>query len=399
MKMKTIVAAIATALTCGAVFASTQGLNVIAEQAKVIQRDHAKQIDPEWLKKVSSRGDIFTSAATEIGKQSTEQALASMTPEQELAELDKAEMKGYKYLIFATFNLDKGSLKDILVSASGRSDTAVVFRGIPEGLRIDEGMYRIQEIAKQVDPVPNVILDPTPFKENNVTVAPTLIVRGADGATQAIVKGLHNPNWIQEQVDKGNTGDLGFLGAAELITERDIIEVMQERANAIDWDEKKKGALKRAWGNVSYANLPAAEEDRTRKIAASVRVTEDIKTPDGQFIARAGDVVNPLKVRPFSTAYIVFNPTRKGEIDFVKSLKKETLKEYKNVVFMFSQFEAGEDGWDSFKSLTDTMDAHVYNLVPEVQQRFSIEKTPSLVTADEENFVVKEFKVSVGVEQ
>lgn len=396
MKMKTIVAAIATALACSAAFASTQGLNALAEQAKAIQGDHAKQIDPEWLKKISTRGDVFTDAAAEIGKQSSEQALASMLPDQEIAELDKIEMKGYKYLIFATFNLDDSSLKDILVSASGRSDTAVVFRGIPEGLRIDEGMYRIQEIAKQVEPVPNVILDPTPFKENSVTVAPTLLIRGDDGKTQAIVKGLHNPDWIKEQVEKGNTGDLGFLGKAELITERDIIEVMQERANAIDWDEKKKGALKRAWGNVIYAGLPAATEDRTRKIAASVRVTQDIKTPDGQFIAREGDVVNPLKERPFSTAYIVFNPTRKNEIDFVKSLKEEVLKDYKNVVFMFSQFDAGEDGWESFKDLTDKMDAHVYNLVPEVQQRFSIEKTPTLVTADEENFIVKEFNVVAG---
>ncbi|MDM1717359.1 TrbC family F-type conjugative pilus assembly protein [Thiopseudomonas alkaliphila] len=394
MNKKTIVVAIAMILTCSASFASNQDLNILAEQAKEIQANHAKQIDSQWIEKISSRGNIFEKSAQEISKHSVDQALESMGSDQELADLDKSIMESYRYLIFATFNLDEKSLKDILISASGRDDTAVLFRGIPDGLRIDEGMELIQAIAKQVEPVPNVILDPTPFKENGVTVAPTLLVRDDEGKTIATVKGLHNPDWIQEQVDNGKTGYLGFLGTAEIITERDIIEVMQERANAIDWEEKKKGALTRAWGNVRYAQLPAATEDSTRKIPASVRVTADIKTPDGKYIAKAGDVVNPLKERAFTTAYIVFNPTRKIEIDFVKRLKEKVLEDYKNVVFMFSQFDAGEDGWESFKELTDTMDSHVYNLVPEVMDRFQVERTPTLITADDENFIVKEFKVS-----
>lgn len=393
MKKKALATAIAATLFCS-VLAAKEGVNEIANDAKQIQNNHSKHIDPEWLKTVSTRGDIFKKSATALGKQSADIALASMTDGQEAAEIDKAIMSDYKYLIFASFSLTDAGLKDILISASGREDTAVVFRGVPDGLRIDEGMYKLQEIAKQVEPAPNVILDPTPFKENNITVVPTMIVRGEDKQTIAIVKGLHNPDWIQEQVDAGKIGDLGFLGTAELIAERDIIEVMQERANAIDWDAKKEGALKRAWGQVKYADLPPAKTDRTRKIPASVKVTSDIKTPDGTYIARAGDVINPLAVKPFTTAYIVFNPTIKKEVDFAKKLKQKTLKDYQSVVFMFSGFEPGEDGWQSFKGLTDEMDSHVYNLVPEVQQRFVIEKTPTLVTADSENFIVTEFHLS-----
>ena len=51
-----------------------------------------------------------------------------------------------------------------------------------------------------------------------------------------------------------------------------------------------------------------------------------------------------------------------------------------------------EKGWDSYKALTDRMQEHVYVLNTDVQERFEIEATPSVVTADNTKhvFVVQE---------
>ena len=121
MNKKTIVIAIAMTLTCAASFASNQDLNILAEQAKEIQNNHAKQIDSQWIEKISSRGNIFEKSAQEISKHSVDQALESMGSDQELADLDKSIMESYRYLIFATFNLDEKSLKELNIRGDYKS--------------------------------------------------------------------------------------------------------------------------------------------------------------------------------------------------------------------------------------------------------------------------------------
>lgn len=390
---------LAAAIAAATVSASADTVVMdLARQAEDIQSNPGRLVDSAWLKEVASKGNPFATEAHAVTSPMVSKTLEQMTPE-ERAEQDKAVMAGYKYLIFASFSLGEEGLKDVFIAASGRADTAVVFRGVAEGERIDEAMYRIQAIAKMVEPIPNVMLQPSLFREYNVTVAPTLVMRGEDGKAIASVRGLYRPDWIAEQVENNKSGDLGFLGPAELIAERDLVEVMMERAQAIDWEEKKQNAVKRAWNNTYMAKLPPADIDRERKVPATVMVTKDIVTPDGQVVARAGDAINPLKVRPFTTAYIVFNPNRRGEIDFALQLKQRILQQgqYKQVALMFTELDVGEDGWQSYKDLTDRLDAHVFTLTQDVQQRFAIEKTPSLVTADDENFVVKEFQVVQGL--
>lgn len=393
MFKKLFLAAAIGAVTAHAV-ASTTVLDM-AKQAEAIQANPGRLVDAQWLQDAAKKGNPLMAQAKSVTSPMVSKTLNDMTPE-ERAEQDKEVMAGYKYLIFASFSIGEEGLKDLFVAASGRDDTAVVFRGIPEGLRIDEAMYRIQAIAKQVEPIPNVMLQPSLFRDHNVTVAPTLVMRDDDNAAVASVRGLYRPDWIKEQVEEeGKSGDLGFLGPAELIAERDLTEVMMERAEAIDWEEKRVNALKRAWNQTYMAKLPPAETERERKIPASVMVTQDILTTDGKVVAKEGDVINPLKVRPFTTAYIVFNPGHKGEVEFVTKLKSEILAkgEYKQVALMFSELDLGDDGWQAYKEMTDLVDAHVFNLTQEVQQRFAIEATPTLVTADETNFVVKEFAI------
>lgn len=400
MYKKAILAAVIAAVSAGAMAVSDQNINAIATQADSIQSNPTKHINSIWLDEAVKARNPFTAEAQKIADNSIQAALNDMgqTSAQEKVEKDKKVMESYKYLIFASFSLDENSLKDIFISASGRSDTAVVFRGVPEGLRIDEGMYKVQAIAQQVDPAPNVILDPALFRAHGITLAPTLVIRNEKKEAVAMVRGLHRPNWIQEQVDNGKTGDLGFQGPAEIVTERDITEVMMERAQAIDWEEKKQNAVKRAWSHTYFAKLPPADKDRKRIIPASLQVTQDIKTPDGVIIAKQGDIINPLKLRPFTTAYVVFNPGKKNEIEFAKNIKSDILAEgkYKQVVFMFSELDVADDGWQSFKDITDLMDSHVYNLMPEIQQRFAIEKTPTVVTADSENFIVTEYHLGLS---
>lgn len=49
-----------------------------------------------------------------------------------------------------------------------------------------------------------------------------------------------------------------------------------------------------------------------------------------------------------------------------------------------------EQGWDSYKRVTDAVDAPVYLLTPDVAESFALAATPSVITAQGKRFVVEE---------
>src|SRR5690606_25313759 len=108
----------------------------------------------------------------------------------EMFEQDRKTMEGYTLLVFASYSLGEAALREILRSVAGIPNAAVVFRGIPEGMRIDTGMRPVQRMAAELDPVPNVILHPKLFQQYNVQSVPTIVSVGEDKQAVASVKGL-----------------------------------------------------------------------------------------------------------------------------------------------------------------------------------------------------------------
>jgi conjugal transfer pilus assembly protein TraW len=51
-----------------------------------------------------------------------------------------------------------------------------------------------------------------------------------------------------------------------------------------------------------------------------------------------------------------------------------------------------EDGWKSYKNITESLGAPIFLLTPDVRNRFDLRVTPSVITATDRNFEVAEFK-------
>ena len=49
-----------------------------------------------------------------------------------------------------------------------------------------------------------------------------------------------------------------------------------------------------------------------------------------------------------------------------------------------------DKGWDSYKSVSDQIDAPVYLLTPDLIARFELEYTPTVITAKNRMFIVHE---------
>lgn len=335
-------------------------------------------------------------------RDATQRAMASMgeksASEDNLAPLDAKEEMTF---IFVSYSLGDDVILDILRRKAGHETTTVVMRGVPEGANLASGLKRMQDLARQVTPEPNIILDPTLFSMFSVKAVPTVVRVKRESAAQgampnsrglsliAKVEGLHNDDWLLERIAQGQTGNLGQQGPIFPIAERDLIEVIKERVMAIDWDAKKKAAIERFWANRTFIDLPQAQVEQIREIDPSVVLTQDMTDGSGTVIHKKGDRVNPLSIMPFTSEILVFNPTREDERELIWAhLASQTGKPYQKRIFIATAIDQNR-GWAAYEELVDWLDAPLYLLTPEIQTRFHIEQTPSVVTANHRVFKVR----------
>lgn len=400
----------------------------IVAQTRAIEKEAMSLVGSDWLEKAKTIDENALNQAKALQEELRERSpfVQHAKHSEQQAQSDSA----YDTLIFVSYSLDEQTLNDVLTAASGEPRTVVVMRGIPEGMRIWDGVRNLQQMAAQKDPIPNVQLDPTLFQKYDVQVVPTIVVLSEPPEPKPVepianpldpsfsdsiqpkservdppvvprtvlgrVQGLSDPMWLRREIKAGAGGDRGIRGPVEEIHERDLIEVMKERVMQIDWEQKKEQTKARYWHGQRFINLPRAPKAETRHIDASVVATKDIRTSEGEFVARAGDRVNPLQTRPWTQAIVVFDPMDKKQMELLTS-KVSVLQSdpsLANVVLIATQFDK-DLGWDSYKSVTDTFNAPVYQLTPDVKSRFELRYTPSIITANDTHFIVQELAVSL----
>ncbi|MBQ9239744.1 MAG: hypothetical protein IJ164_00240 [Duodenibacillus sp.] len=359
-------------------------------------------------------GEIFIGELEKILRAYPELYDLNPTAGQDLAELaadrfgigeEPDNPMGSTTFIFVSRSLDN-DLYGIVERAAqtGRKDLVLVFRGVPEGKSINEGVLDLSNLSK-IEPAPTIIIDPTLFKVYDVKNVPTVvrakrykrqIIPGQKATTRgemiAKVAGLDNDAWLMEQIESGQTGDMGLRGDVREISEPDLIEVMKERAARIDWEAKRQAAIKNAWKHQKFIELPTATESRIRRHDPTIVVKEDLKDIAGNLIRKTGDRVNPLAIRPFGMQLLVFNPLKKDELERVdRFLSRNRLAGRPYPVLIATQVNKAS-GWDSYKELTDHFDRHVYILTSDVQESFDIRATPSVVSADHQalEFLIEE---------
>lgn len=194
------------------------------------------------------------------------------------------------------------------------------------------------------------------------------------------------------RIEQGQKGDLGVQGDVVEISEPDLIEVMKKKFMEVNWEEKKRLAIKNAWKHQNFIDLPTAGKARTREVDPTILVEKDIRDLAGRPIRKAGDRVNPLQIQPFTLTLVIFDPLKEDEMRRVgQFISRNKMMGKPNPVLIATRIDK-EKGWDSYKALTDRMQEHVYVLNTDVQERFEIEATPSVVTADNTKhvFVVQE---------
>ena len=134
--------------------------------------------------------------------------------------------------------------------------------------------------------------------------------------------------------------------------------------------------------------LPPATIADTRLVSMDVKVMQDIEMPNGEIIARRGDVINPLSVSPLLEHYIVINAAIPEQVEWAKTYIANNPAE--SVVVMLDGAPEPKSP-ESFYELELALNTQVFLLNDSVESRFHIKKTPSVIRqADDRNIQVSE---------
>ncbi|WP_304526743.1 TrbC family F-type conjugative pilus assembly protein [Halomonas sp. I5-271120] len=395
-KLTFLIAAIAISSTALGVHAQDSTMHDDLRALKDLNTDRVDDTGTDLISGISGE-DIHQRA---LGyKEEVSRAMESVRARNKMGQneaLEKYESVGTIY--FVSLSMGEESIKEVFRdAATDKEKRLVVIRGIPEGEKIPDGLQPYFQMVNEVQPSPQFVLDPSLFKKFSIRKVPAIVKlrKDKDILSQnglARVYGLHSSNYLNEQIEKGETGNIGTRGNVVDILEPNLIEVMKQKLANVDWEQKKRQAASGYWKKQEFHSLEAATEDRTRWIDPSITVTADLKSGDGEVVVPQGTTINPLEKYPFNRTMFVFNPLRKAEVDFVKRQLEGMTVSDGIPVLMASEFNR-EAGWDGYKSLTDDLNTHVYKLVPDVKSRWHIEKTPTVITAEGNYFKVVEHRV------
>jgi conjugal transfer pilus assembly protein TraW len=291
--------------------------------------------------------------------------------------------------ILVSRSLGDGALRQIFAAASGHEDIRILFRGVREGESLGDFLRATAIALRDLDPPPNVAIDPGPFRDWGITQVPAVVLSGPDGEI-ARVTGLSSATWLREQVETGRTGDLGQRGPTMDIEEPDMIAEIHRRVAAIDWHARKEQAIARWWERARFEHLSPATEPRKRLIDPTLEIYQDIRAPNGQFVARAGERINPLDNLPFTMRLVVFDATSPKQVQMARELGQAPggLRP----VYIATRFDR-DAGWDGFNAVEDAIDDPVYLLTPDLRERFALEYVPATIEAQGRAFVVREYAV------
>lgn len=298
---------------------------------------------------------------------------------------------GNRTLIFVSWSMGATALKDILLSFDGLPGVGIVFRGIPEGMSMGDAVTKMHLLTQETQSTVSVLLDPLAFQRHSVSSVPTVALEATDDALIAKAAGSSSVSYIEGAVKEGKRGDLGTIGPTQEIIEPDFMEVAKQRIAELDTVSMKKRAIARFWANHKGHPLPPVTESATRLVDASVIVPDDILDSHGRVVQKAGRI-NPLDMMPFDQKLVVIDPTQAWQVALAK-------REYADnganltVTVMATQIPRAS-GWELFNRVQDSLDAPLYLLPPDMAERFQILRAPSVVTADDKNFVVHEIAQS-----
>lgn len=342
---------------------------------------------PDWAKpEITAQQREWARKIMEMGRKDAENAMAQREP-RALSTPQPEEIR--VFLTLGKGETGRARFRRQIEALVGQANVEVELRGLPEGVeRIDQLIGLIRHLVVGIDNAPPINLAPEQFRENKVSVAPTVVLY-QNGAAVARLSGSLEIGYLKRAVRDGWRGRLGVRGDTWLIAERDLMDIIRERWAKIDWAAKKQQAIDGYWARYQPTRLPKAREFKAFTIDPSIVVAQDIRTPDGTVIAHRGERVNALAQVPFTGEIIAFDGREHEQVDLAGKLASIARSEGLRPILL-TQGLPGEPGFDSLAELQQRVGARVYLLDARVTGRFHLSHLPATVRSAGQVFEIRE---------
>lgn len=270
----------------------------------------------------------------------------------------------FKTLVFISLGMPEGTLRALFRQAGRNAEIGFVLRGMSSPDMYKE-MKRVRDLmSKEGEAI--VFIDPLLFQNYRVDRVPFTLHKAANGQWYGLW-GEIAIEGAKDLIARGKGGrNRPPVGPVYAIKEPDMQQVLRKKFESADWHKAMQAAKDRAQRTEIDVSLPPAEKDRVRLVDVSSPLPRDIKGPNGEILARAGTMINPLEFVSLDSRYVVFDPTSRYESAVVAKWRKQ----HSSVTLIATH-------WDA--RLGAKYDAAVYVLDPLLKRRFQIEHTPSLV--------------------
>lgn len=310
-------------------------------------------------------------------------AVTGAISESDIADREQNKIVGDFYYVLVSSSLSDDEIRNILAKYKNRNDVALVIRGVKDKQNILQELTHWQQLVLDSGSNTPVNLDPTIFKSYSVTSVPT-IIHEKDGKLVARVSGISNVGYLKDK-----NGDLGTAGPTKNITEISLLDIIEERIKNLDFEKMKTEALDSYWKKQKFEVFPDVIKRNQKTINPKVVIPQDILAPDGQVIAKKGQI-NPLEVIPFRLKLIFFD----ARSDWQRQIAK---REYQNaktgIQPILITTNVYGDGWRTFKDAGEMYGAksRLYMIQPGMSERFGVTALPSIVTSNGSQYVVDEY--------
>ncbi|WP_181318734.1 TrbC family F-type conjugative pilus assembly protein [Photobacterium angustum] len=357
---------------------------LFSKSAKVANKiAENEQKKPEWMRDVSAYlpeseniKDIAKKGIEERIKKAYPDAAKKNNVEVVRSEVENEFLqKDESLYYFITSSMEDVEIKDILISAK-ETGAIVVLRGmIPGSMKLTDTSYYLMRLLKEADlhtSPPKVIMDPRLFNIYNIKMAPAMVFVKND--IEVLAHGLVSPEWfIAEARLQNSFKDLGELSAVNPIVEKDILALMQERYEKIDWKKQRENAKKKFFARQTFKPFPIPREDKHYELDPRIVFIKDVKAGN-KIMAKKGDVVNPLAgFDGQNLSLFIIDPRDARQRSLIKERLDTDSVGMPQVIV--SHFDAAKQ-FDGIEELQRELDHKIFMLQKTYIDRFKIDALP-----------------------
>ncbi len=166
--------------------------------------------------------------------------------------------------LFVSASMGKALLNDLLKNAENE---VLVVRGVNSHQQnLTTAFQQWQRRLKQNSSFTSVEIDPIAFRQDQIDRVPALSLQ-VDGKTELTAFGVTSTDWLKRQYQAGRRGNLGIYGMTYPISEPDLLEVLFQRLQQMDWQTVQEKAYKRLQGKIfTFGGKLPTSQKVSRKI-------------------------------------------------------------------------------------------------------------------------------------